>query len=45
MCVAVLQSGMNIVRFIKEELKLTAADAVIVKMDIEDEEWWVLPGE
>jgi len=35
----------NIVRFIKEELKLTEADAVIVKMDIDYGEWSVLPGE
>ncbi|KAL3678197.1 hypothetical protein R1sor_021153 [Riccia sorocarpa] len=35
-------SAVNITRFIKQELKLTAEDAVMVKMDIEDSEWPVL---
>lgn len=36
---------MNITKFIKEELKLTPEDVLIVKMDIEGAEWEVLPGE
>lgn len=32
----------NITRFIKEELRLTAEDAVVVKMDIEGSEWDIL---
>ncbi|KAL2641938.1 hypothetical protein R1flu_009525 [Riccia fluitans] len=35
-------SSINITRFIKEELNLTAEDTVIVKMDIEDSEWPIL---
>lgn len=34
----------NITGVIKEELNLTRADTVIVKMDIEWAEWTVLPG-
>ncbi|KAG6553105.1 hypothetical protein Mapa_005443 [Marchantia paleacea] len=34
--------AVNITRFMKEELKLTARDTVIVKMDIEDSEWPIL---
>ena len=29
----------------KEDLKLTPDDTVVVKMDIEEAEWRVLPGE
>lgn len=36
------ENAVNITRFIKEELKLTAEDAVVVKMDIEDAEWPIL---
>lgn len=34
----------DITRFIKEELRLTANDAVVVKMDIDWEPWDILPG-
>ncbi|MCO5586334.1 hypothetical protein L7F22_040273 [Adiantum nelumboides] len=34
--------SVNITRFIKEELKLTREDAVVVKMDIEGSEWPLL---
>ncbi|KAH7444426.1 hypothetical protein KP509_02G077900 [Ceratopteris richardii] len=34
--------AINITRFVKEKLALTAADAVIVKMDIEGSEWPIL---
>ncbi|CAI5460265.1 unnamed protein product [Closterium sp. Yama58-4] len=33
----------NITRFIKDVLKLTAGDTLVVKMDIEGKEWDVLP--
>ncbi|CAI5535315.1 unnamed protein product, partial [Closterium sp. Naga37s-1] len=35
----------NITRFIKDVLRLTAGDTLVVKMDIEGKEWDVLPGE
>jgi hypothetical protein len=35
-------NAVNITRFIKDELKLTEDDAVIVKMDIEGSEWPIL---
>ena len=35
---------LNIVRWMKEELKLTPNDTVVVKMDIEGAEWQVLRG-
>lgn len=36
------ENAVNITRFMKQELKLTAADAVVVKMDIEGAEWPIL---
>lgn len=38
-------SSINITRFMLEELQLTAEDTVVIKMDIEESEWEVLPGE
>ncbi|GLJ54254.1 hypothetical protein SUGI_1163910 [Cryptomeria japonica] len=35
-------NSINITRFIKEELRLTPAEAVVVKMDIEGTEWPIL---
>ncbi|KAG0559066.1 hypothetical protein KC19_10G076400 [Ceratodon purpureus] len=35
-------NAINITKFIKQELKLTADDAVVVKMDIEGAEWPIL---
>lgn len=35
-------NSINITRFMKEELNLTAADTVVVKMDIEGAEWPIL---
>lgn len=37
-------NAIDITRFIKEELKLTAEDAVVVKMDIGWDPWHILPG-
>lgn len=37
-----LTNSINITRFMKEELNLTASDTVIVKMDIEGAEWPIL---
>lgn len=44
------ENSINITRFIKDELKLTADDTVVVKMDIEGAEWpilqrWLLDSE
>lgn len=36
------KNALNITRFIKEELGLTAEDTVVVKMDIEGSEWDIL---
>jgi len=36
------ETSVNITRFIKEELKLTSQDTVVVKMDIEGAEWPIL---
>ncbi|KAG0609945.1 hypothetical protein M758_7G026400 [Ceratodon purpureus] len=36
------ESTVNITRFMKEDLKLTAEDTVVVKMDIEGAEWPIL---
>ncbi|CAI5519376.1 unnamed protein product [Closterium sp. Naga37s-1] len=40
-----VQKHVNITRFIKDVLRLTAGDTLVVKMDIEGKEWDVLPGE
>eukprot|EP00897_Mesotaenium_endlicherianum_P007331 jgi/Mesen1/6626/ME000034S06092 len=37
------QGTINITRFMKEELRLKREDTVIVKMDIEEEEWNIMP--
>ena len=39
------QSSINITRFMRDELRLTPDDTVVVKMDIEEAEWGVLGGE
>jgi len=39
-----LQREVNMTRFIKEELGLGPKDTVVVKMDIEYTEWFILPG-
>jgi hypothetical protein len=36
------ENAVNVTRFIKEELKLTADDTLVVKMDIEGAEWPIL---
>ena len=35
-------NAINITRFVKDELKLTTSDAVVIKMDIEGSEWNIL---
>lgn len=35
-------NAINITRFVKDELKLTSSDAVVIKMDIEGSEWSIL---